>query len=60
MRDQKKCELMQSKVSISQKLLSKNGYEISRGVLGVTGVLANLLKVIQPDVYCHAYEPPNS
>lgn len=51
---------MQSKVSVSQKLLSKNGYEISRGVLGVTGVLANLLKVIQPDVYCHAYEPPNS
>lgn len=51
---------MPSKVSVSQKLFSKNSYEISRGVLGVTGVLANLPKVIHPDVYCHAYEPPNS
>lgn len=51
---------MPSKVSVSQKLFSKNSYEISRGVLGVTDVLANLLKVIHPDAYCHAYEPPNS
>ena len=60
MRDQKKCELMQSKVSVSQKLFSKKGNEISRGVLGVTGVLANLLKATDPDVYCQAHEPPNS
>ena len=51
---------MQSKVSVSQKLFSKKGNEISRGVLGVTGVLANLLKATDPDVYCQAHEPPNS
>lgn len=58
MRDQEKYKLMRNKVSVSltKAFFSRNGYEILKGISGVSGVLANILKRIHLDMYCPAQE----
>lgn len=44
---------------LTKASLSRNGYQIVKGILGASGVLVNILKYIHPEVYFSAHESPN-